>query len=112
MPNKDEEARQLAEAHYQVEPGITHIFRVTGSADAELRANEPIKLLEVNQDTIPSGIMPLQFGPAPAQGFHFPSVIIEVTPEEFAKIQAQELKLPDGWSVGDFLPRPTDNGKE
>ena len=110
MANKNEEARQLAEAHYRVEPGITQIFRITGAADVESRPNEPIKLLEVNEFTSPSGIMPLQFGPAPASGFHFPSVIVEVTPAEFEKIQRHELSLPNGWSVGDPVPRPAGVG--
>lgn len=110
MPNKDEEARLLAEAHYRVEVGIRTIFRIIRAADVEARPNEPIKLLEVNEFTTPSGIMPLQFGPAPASGIHFPSVIVEVTPEEFEKIQSHEMPLPNGWSVGDPLPRPADAG--
>lgn len=110
MPNKDEEIRQLAEAHYRVEAGITSIFRITASADVELRPNEPIKLLEVNEFTAATGVMPLQFGPAPASGIHFPSIIVEVTPEEFEKIQTLELPLPNGWSVGDLLPKPADIG--
>jgi hypothetical protein len=106
VPTKDEEAKALAEKHYQVEAGMTHIFRVTGAAEAEVRPAEPIKLLEVNENTVPSGIMPIHFGPSPASGLHFSSVIVEVTPDEFQKIQAQELQLPDGWRVGDLIPRP------
>jgi hypothetical protein len=41
--------------------------------------------------------MPLQFGAAPSIGVPFPTVIVEVTPDEFQKIQAKELKLPSGW---------------
>lgn len=105
MSDKDEEARHLAAAHYTVEPGITLIFRLLASATAERKPYEPIKLLEVNEYTIPVGIMPLGFGPAPAHGIHFPSVIVEVTPEEFAKIEADELSLPEGWTVGELLPK-------
>lgn len=100
MNNKDEQAIQLAQAHFAVEPGITRIFRLFGGPDVESKHDEPIMLLEVNRDTIPSGIMPLQFAPAPASGIHFPSVIVEVTPEEFEKITRQELKLPLGWTLG------------
>lgn len=63
-------------------------------------------LLEVNENTIPSGIYPIQFGPAPTSGIHFPSVIVEVTPAEFRKIMADELRLPGGWEIGDHIPRP------
>jgi hypothetical protein len=105
MPTKDEEARTLANLHYSVEEGITHIFRITGTAEAEVRPTEPIKLLEVNANTVPSGVMPLRFSPAPARGIHFPSVIVEVTPEEYERIQRGELKLPDGWAVSEPLPK-------
>lgn len=105
MPTKDEEALELARKHYQIEPGMTQIFRITGSEDAELRPNEPIKLLEVNENTVPYGIMPIQFGPSPASGLHYSSIILEVTPEEFEKIQTNELKLPNGWTVGEPIPR-------
>jgi hypothetical protein len=110
MPNKDEEAQLLAEAHYRMEAGIKTIFRITRVAEAEVRPNEPIKLLEVNEFTSPSGITPLQFGPAPASGIHFPSVIVEVTPDEYEKIKNCEMPLPNGWSLGAPLPRPTDAG--
>ena len=107
MPTKDEEAMTLAQKHYQIEAGLTQIFRITGSAEVELRPLEPVKLLEVNENTVPSGIMPIQFGPSPASGLYYPSIILEVTPDEFQGIQNQELKLPNGWKVGDLIPRPS-----
>src|SRR5262245_61525099 len=108
ISNKDAEARRLAEAHYAVETGITHIFRITGSPDAEGRSDEPIKLLEVNEHTVPSGvIVPLHFRPAPSIGVVSSSTIVEVTPQEFAKIRSHELVLPDGWTIGDLIPRKT-----
>ena len=54
-----------------------------GAAELEVIADEPIKFLEVNAATVPTGVMPLQFGPVPASGIAFSSVIIEVTPDEF-----------------------------
>lgn len=112
MADKDEEARKLAEVHYEVEVGMTQIFRIMGSAEAEVLPNEPIKLLEVNENTIPVGIMPLRFGPAPTYGIHYPSVIVEVTPEEFERIQSKELPLPDGWTISDLVPKPLEEGDE
>lgn len=66
---------------------------------------EPIKLLEVNENTIASGILPLSFGPATAYG-NYPSVILEVTREEFDKIKSNELKLPHCWKIGEMIPKP------
>jgi hypothetical protein len=107
---KAESAKELAKRHYQTEPGLTHVFRFSGAPTVEVGAAEPIKLLEVNRDTMPSGVMPLSFGPAPASGVLFPSVIIEVTPEEFAKIQSNEMKLPQGWEFEEELPKPLEVG--
>jgi hypothetical protein len=108
MPAKDEEARSLARMHYQVEPGLTHVYRVTGTSEAEDMRGEPIKLLEVNRNTVPSGILPIQFGPSPAAGLNFSSIIVEVTPEEFQKIQDREWILPNGWKVAELIPRSDD----
>lgn len=101
---------ELAKRHYEIEPGLTQIFRITDTAeDAQIIHAHPIKLLEVNANTVESGVMPLHFGPAPARGIPFSSVIIEVTPNEFEKIRSHELKLPDGWEIGEELPRPPVN---
>jgi hypothetical protein len=106
MPTKDEEAIELASKHYRIETGLTQVFRVTGADDVEVRPTEPIKLLEVNENTVPSGIMPIWFGPSPASGLHYSTVILEVTPDEFERIQKRELELPNGWKLADPIPRP------
>jgi hypothetical protein len=95
--SKDDEAIDLAQRHYEVEIGLTDIIRFTDHTDVEAAATEPIKLLEVNENTVEAGIMPIYFGPAPESGIHFPSAIVEVTPEEYRKIQSKELQLPEGW---------------
>lgn len=105
MSTKDETANELAQRHYEIEVSIKQILRITGTAEVEVSPAEPIKLLEVNENTVAAGIMPLTFGSAPDFGIDYPSVIIEVTPEEFAKIQAHELQLPNGWTLGDEIPR-------
>ena len=105
-----EAAQALAWKHYEIETGLTQIFRITDTAEATVSRGAPIKLLEVNANTPESGIMPLHFGPAPASGIPYASVIIEVSPSEFEKIQSKELKLPEGWSVGEELPRPLIQG--
>lgn len=99
-------ARGLAEIHYQVEVGNTRIFRATGSADDGADREGPIKLLEVIENAVPAGIMPLHFGPVPEMGVPCSSVIIEVTPDEYRKLQKNELRLPQGWENLEELPRP------
>ncbi len=112
MPNRDKETIDLARRHYAVEVGVKDIFVLRDAVDvavapggeAAAKHCETIKLLEVNENTIPSGIVPIQFGPAPASGIHFSTVIVEVTPEEFRRIKTKELALPQGWEIGDRIP--------
>ena len=104
MPTKSEVARYLAECHFEVEDGLTQIFRLNGTREAELREAEPIKLLEVHEGTVQAGILPLYFNASTT--VQYPSVIIEVTPAEFDRIRTQELALPNGWTLGEELPRP------
>ncbi len=100
VPDKSEIAKLLADAHREYEPSITRIIRVI--ADQEHVADEPVKLLEVNPETSPSGIVPITFGPHPPR-IPFPSVVIEVTEIEFEDIRTGSLLLPDGWRLGDML---------
>jgi len=109
---KDEVAKELAKKHFQLEAGLSRIFRLKGAADIEMKSSEPIKLLEVNAATAPTGVMPLHFGPAPASGIPYPSVIIEVTPDEFEKIQLKELQLPEGWAIDEEFAKSVDGDGE
>jgi hypothetical protein len=108
MPTKEQVAIFLAQRHYEIESGVTQIYRLNDRVDVEGSPTEPIKLLEVNENTVPSGIVPIQFGPNPAIGIHYPSVIVEVTPEEFQRIQTEDLPLPGGWRLGNPIPRCED----
>lgn len=110
MPTKDEIAEKLAMAHFQSDPGIVKIVRLRVNEEQEARAHEPIKLLEVDENTVPSGIQPVYFGPNAASGILFPSVVIDVTPAEFDRIVSGELKLPDGWRQADEWPAPQPGG--
>jgi hypothetical protein len=102
--SKEAAAKDLARRHYDLEPGLVRVYRLH-SRNEDAHA-EPIKLLEVNEDTIAAGVMPLHFGPAPAVGIPFSTVIVEVTPEEFRRIEARELRLPEDWEIGPEYSRP------
>ncbi len=106
MSDKDEVARKLAAGHYQTDPTIVKIVRYSTGNEDENLPDEPIKLLEVNEATIPSGIVPLQFDAHPSSGIDYPSVIVEVTPAEFQDIEQGQLPLPLGWQMGELFPRP------
>ena len=94
MPTtKNDVARHLANAHSELEDSVRKVIRLI--SDTEGEPDEPIKLLEVNTNTVPVGIMPISFGPAP--DVPFPSVIIEITDSEYESLLRQELTLPRGW---------------
>ena len=97
MPRtKDEAVRELAEWHFGVEPDLTRVIRIV--AENEDEPNEPIKLLEVNAATVATGsVEPYAF--APSESVPFPTVIAEITPEEYERVQRDEIKLPKGWSL-------------
>lgn len=97
--SKDQVARELAEGHAEIEPSISKVIRICG--DDEGDDSEPIKLLQVNSETIPEGIIPIGFGPN--EEVPFPLDIVEVTPEEFERILSKELPLPKGWTLGQTL---------
>jgi len=97
MPDKDEVAALLAVAHREAEPGITRIVRLVGPRETEAR--EPVKLLEVNPATSPSGVLPIAFTADPPN-VPYASVVIEVTPDEYTRIERGELPLPNDWSLG------------
>ena len=100
MPTKESIAGLLAVAHRETDPAISRIRRIV--TDREDDAREPVKLLEVNPETSPSGILPIAFIPDPPE-VPYPSVVVEVTEEEYAQIVDKRLLLPAGWTLGETL---------
>jgi hypothetical protein len=93
---KDEAAEELAFWHFGVEPYLERVVRIV--VENEDAPGEPIKLLEVNSATVATGSVEL-FAFAPTASVPFATSIAEVTPEEFERIQRNELPLPQGWSL-------------
>lgn len=107
MPkSKASVARELARNHYAREKGMHSIYRLVKAKEAESDFDEPVKLLEVNKDTLEAGVQPLHFG-AHVRGekWYPPVILIVVTPDEFKLIHKGELALPHGWQIGEKLPR-------
>lgn len=93
---KEQAARELAIWHFGVEPDLKHVICIVG--DNEDEPNEPIKHLEVHAGTVATGSVE-PFASAPSASVPFPTVIAEVAPEEFDRIERNETKLPEGWSL-------------
>lgn len=93
---KDDATRELVEWHFRVEPELQQVLRIVG--ENEEAADEPIKLLEVNAATVATGsVEPFAF--AASKSTPFPTVIAEITPDEFDRVRRAEIKLPEGWSL-------------
>lgn len=99
MKSKDQAARELATSHSRLEPSVQRIVRLV--SETEDAPDEPIKLLELNAQTVSSGIVPVFFGPS--RDVPYSSVIVEVTESEYQQVEAQKLKLPSGWHPADVL---------
>jgi hypothetical protein len=48
---------------------------------------------DINADSAHSGIVPLYIGPMPSNGIPYSTVILDVAPDEFARIKMPEPKL-------------------
>lgn len=99
MKTKAEVAKDLIEYHVRTESGIVRAFRYERK-DGD-RTDEPVKLLEVSQSTVPAGVLPIYFGPS--TDTPFPVVIVELTEDEFQSIRQGDMNLPEGWDVAETL---------
>ena len=85
--------RQLVQSHFETETSIDEIIWFL---DGE---NQEIHLIEINRETFPSGsVEVLYFSSTP--DVPFPLRIADVTPQEWQRIQAGDISLPAGWSLG------------
>ena len=96
MHAKDVAARRLIQWHFTVEPELREVYRIV--VDDEGSQEEPIRLLEVNSATVPTGsVEPFAF--SPTEEIPFRTVIAEITPEELESVRSNPKALPEGWSL-------------
>src|SRR5215210_892872 len=96
LRSKDAVARRLIDWHFAVEPELREVYRIV--MDDEGSQEEPIRLLEVNAATVPTGsVEPFVF--SPTSEIPFLTVIAEVTPEEFEMLRSKPEALPRGWDL-------------
>ncbi len=90
--NEDQTAAMLAAAHRREDPNTSTVryFPRDGT----------VRLLEVSSSAPTTGeILPFAFNADIANGVPFPSVVILVSPDEWAQIQSGTLCLPVGWDL-------------
>ncbi|MEY3210811.1 MAG: hypothetical protein RIT28_1292 [Pseudomonadota bacterium] len=91
--SKDEVAEALIAYHFRIEPGMIEIYRLDDPDDAEA----PIRLLEVNQETIGTDAEIISFGFAPSERVPFSTVVAEITPSELDQLRVRGF--PQGWDL-------------
>lgn len=96
--SKLETAEFLAKAHSEVEPFLRRVHLIEPLEEQDPKV--PIKLLEVVEGAIERGIEPIGFTADPARGIEYPSVIVEISPAEYAVIGPDGKLGFDGWTVG------------
>lgn len=106
LTNKDDVTKYLAKCHFEIAPDTVEILRIKG--DNEESPTEPIKLIEVNDDTFPTDkVEPFYFGPVIDIPYSTQTAI--VTGAEMDKIRNGEIALPSGWKLdGADILKPED----
>lgn len=88
----DEVAKELAEAHRKEDPSTTAVFL------AEDRAE--VRLVEVSGSIVTSGeVLPFRFAARPDRGVPYPSVVVLLSEDDWARIERGDLELPPGWGT-------------
>jgi hypothetical protein len=100
IKSKMEAARDLAKMHFEVEEGLKQVFLLTSTNEEDPR--EPIKLLEIVEDAVESGIQPISFPPDTSRGIEYPSMIVELSTREFARLpDHNQIVFRDrAWHIG------------
>lgn len=91
-------AVHLIESHKEVEPGLQRVFLYRDPDGEEVRLVEVVEGSPTADD-----VLPFRFAPDATHGHPFPVVIIELSPDEFARVERGDLSLPQGWTEREEL---------
>ncbi|GAF97795.1 unnamed protein product, partial [marine sediment metagenome] len=83
---------RLARRHFKTEDTVEAVVWLTGADETEIR------LIEINRTALPSETLEL-FRFAPSEDVPFPTLIADVTPKDWDKIQRGDIALPQGWDL-------------
>lgn len=92
-------ARWYAREHLKTDPGIVAVYYLpTDSGDREIRFLEINTLIGDRNDDI---LEPIDFGVDMGMETEHKLYVLDVTPEQWDRIQSQKLGLPGNWSLKD-----------
>ncbi len=93
-------AKKLSSIHANLEDTISGIAYI--QSGSEENPDEPIKLLEINSATAPSGFFPVVFGPS--EKIPYKSTLVELTPKEAQELEKGNLRdWPKDWQIGEWI---------
>ena len=88
-----------ATQHLKTDPGVVSIyFLPVNSSEREIR------LIEINNligDRNDDALEPIDFGIETGTESEHKLLVLDVTPDQWDRIQTGELRLPEGWSLDD-----------
>lgn len=88
-------AESLIQEHFELEPNLENVVWINSDKTTEIR------LLEINSMTFPAGAV-LSFYFPPDEEFPYPTIMAEITPEEWQKVLRNEIPLPEGWTLENY----------
>jgi len=96
MKTIPEVARELADAHRAEDPDTRSVFLA--------RSEREVRLVEVSGSVDSSGeVLPFRFASRPDLGVPYPSVVLLLGEDDWRRVEAGELALPDGWGKPEAL---------
>jgi hypothetical protein len=100
--DRDAMARWYASEHISIDPGICSIYYLpTNAPEREIRLVEVNDMIAVrNDDTLE----PVDFGVDTDMESQHKLFILDVTPDQWDRINESSLSLPQGWSLKDMIP--------
>ena len=100
--NRESLARWYAKEHLKTDPGIDSIhYLPTNAGEREIRFIEINTLIADRND---DALEPIDLGIDTGTDTAHKLFVLDVTPEQWERIQAGELPLPNGWSLDGAIP--------
>ncbi len=81
-----EAAKSLAESHSRIDPDVKQVYLLESAEDDHTELDEPIKLLEIVEGSLEVGVEPIGFAADLDHGRRFRTLIVEISPREFASM--------------------------
>lgn len=95
--NRNGMAKWYAKQHLKTDPGIEAVYYLPATAgDREIRFVEVNRLLADRTD---ESLEPIDFGVDTGSDSEHALFVLDVTPEQWKRIERGVLRLPKGWSL-------------